>query len=121
MKREVIVTCEHASCAVPTAFRPLFRGQGELLRSHRGYDPNAIELATALATQLNCPLFQGTATRLLVELNRSIGHPKLFSECTRSLSKAEQTDVLNEYYFPYRAPSNVRSVRALESGELSCI
>lgn len=111
MKRDVIITCEHASCAVAPAYKSLFRGQGEVLRSHRGYDPYSIEMATALATRLNCKLFQGTTTRLLVEINRSIGHPNLFSEFTQSLSEAEQTELLNEYYFPYRAAveSEVRS------------
>ncbi|MDA1054519.1 MAG: N-formylglutamate amidohydrolase [Planctomycetota bacterium] len=103
MKREVIITCEHASCDIPPAFRSLFRGQREVLRSHRGYDPNSIEMATALATRLNCKLFQGTVSRLLVEINRSIGHPALFSEFTRSLGESEQLELLNAYYFPYRA------------------
>jgi predicted N-formylglutamate amidohydrolase len=103
MKHDVIITCEHASCAVPPAYKQLFRSHGDVLRSHRGYDPHSIEMATTLAAQLNCKLFQGTATRLLVEINRSIGHPKLFSEFTRSLSKVEQTELLNDCYFPYRA------------------
>jgi len=103
MKREVIITCEHASCAVPSAFKSLFRGQGKLLRSHRGYDPHSIDLATALATRLKCKLFLGTVTRLLVEPNRSLGHHALFSEFTRSISEPEQLELLNAYYFPYRA------------------
>ncbi|HUG71199.1 MAG TPA: N-formylglutamate amidohydrolase [Pirellulaceae bacterium] len=103
MKREVIITCEHASCDIPPAYKPLFRGQRQVLRSHRGYDPNSIELAVALSTRLNCQLFQGTVSRLLVELNRSLGHRALFSEFTRVLSESEQLELLNTYYFPYRA------------------
>lgn len=111
MQHCVIISCEHASCHVPPAFKSLFRGQGEVLRSHRGYDPHSIEMATALAKQLKCKLFQGTTTRLLVEINRSLGHPKLFSAFTRSLSKPEQTSILNEYYIPYRTAveSEIRS------------
>lgn len=119
MKREVIITCEHASCAVPPAFKSLFRGQARVLRSHRGYDPNSIELATILATQLNCKLFQGTVSRLLVETNRSLGHHLLFSEFTRSLCESERQRLLDEYYVPYRAAverairSNVRNQRCV--------
>lgn len=102
MKREVIITCEHASCHVPPAFKSLFRGHGQTLRSHRGFDPHAIELATELAKRLNCKLLQGSVSRLLVELNRSLGHPKLFSEFTQALSEPERLELLNAYYFPYR-------------------
>ena len=102
MKREVIISSEHATCDVPSAFKALFRGQGDVLRSHRGYDPHSIDMATALATRLNCKLFQGSVSRLLVELNRSLGHKALFSEFSRSLSEMHKTKLLNDYYFPYR-------------------
>ncbi|MBI2477667.1 MAG: N-formylglutamate amidohydrolase [Planctomycetia bacterium] len=102
MKREVIITCEHASCDVPPAYKSLFRGQRQVLRSHRGYDPNSIELAVALATRLNCTLLQGSVSRLLVELNRSLGHRALFSEFTRALSESERLELLNNYYVSYR-------------------
>jgi predicted N-formylglutamate amidohydrolase len=102
MKPDVIVTCEHASPTVPPAYRHLFRGYNDVLRSHRGYDPNAIEMATNLSRQLNCTLFEASVSRLLVELNRSIGHPALFSEFTKSLSETEKNALLDAYYVPYR-------------------
>lgn len=102
MKREVIITSEHATCAVPPAYRHLFRNKGEVLQSHRGYDPHSLEMANALASRLNCELFQGSVSRLLVELNRSLDHKSLFSEFSRSLSATRKADVLNDYYFPYR-------------------
>jgi predicted N-formylglutamate amidohydrolase len=103
MKRDIVITCEHASCDVPPKFKSLFRGQRQVLRSHRGYDPNAIELAVELARRLKCKLLQGSVSRLLVELNRSIGHRALFSEFARALSEPEQLELLNTYYIPYRA------------------
>ncbi|WP_418639343.1 N-formylglutamate amidohydrolase [Winogradskyella sp.] len=39
---------------------------------------------------------------LLVELNRSLFNKQLFSEFSNSLSKNEQSEILNTYYFPYR-------------------
>lgn len=102
MKRDVIVTCEHASNEVPDAFKALFAGQRRVLRSHRGYDPHSLELAAVLASELDCELLQGRVSRLVVELNRSIGHGQLFSEFTRSLDESARSVVLNEYYFPYR-------------------
>ncbi len=102
MRTELIITCEHASRAVPPVYAALFRGQQSVLRSHRGYDPHARELAQELASHWNCELFEGQATRLLVELNRSLWHPALFSEFSRGLSRAERRRLLDEYYHPYR-------------------
>ena len=41
-------------------------------------------------------------TRLLIDLNRSVGHPRLFSEFSRTLGQAEREALLDRYYFPYR-------------------
>lgn len=103
MKRQALITCEHASCEIPSEFKAAFRGHRQVLRSHRGYDPHSIEMASALATRLDCRLIQGTVSRLLVELNRSLDHRALFSEFTRVLGESERAQLLNEYYFPYRA------------------
>jgi predicted N-formylglutamate amidohydrolase len=97
-----LVTCEHAGREVPERWRPLFAGDDELLASHRGWDPGSRELGEALARRLGCALIVASITRLLVELNRSPGHPELFSERTRGLSAAERTALLEEHYFPYR-------------------
>jgi len=35
-------------------------------------------------------------------LNRSIGHPRLFSEFSRNLRSAERKELLDEHYFPHR-------------------
>ena len=97
-----IVTCEHGGNQVPCRYAPLFAGQEELLASHRGWDPGALELADRLATRLGALLFGATTTRLLVDLNRSPGAPDLFSEISRGLPAAERARVLAERYFPYR-------------------
>src|SRR5690606_7003605 len=41
-------------------------------------------------------------TRLLVDLNRSLSHPRLFSEYTRPLPRDARMRILAEYYRPYR-------------------
>jgi predicted N-formylglutamate amidohydrolase len=43
-----------------------------------------------------------TVTRLLVELNRSLGHPALFSLVTRSLPQDRREALLQRHYHPYR-------------------
>jgi predicted N-formylglutamate amidohydrolase len=98
----VVVTCEHGGNRVPAAYLDLFRHHQRLLNSHRGYDPGALELARACARRLKAPLHFATVTRLLVELNRSIGHRSHFSVVTRSLGQQAREALVKNYYLPYR-------------------
>ena len=98
----LLVTCEHGGNRVPREYRALFDGRGSALASHRGYDPGALELAKELARALRAPLVASNVTRLLVELNRSPGHPQLHSEATRDLPRAEKARIAARYYEPYR-------------------
>ena len=73
-----------------------------MLRTHRGFDAGSLAMARDLADGLGAPLVCSTTTRLLVDLNRSVGHPRLFSEVTRGLPPAERERILEEHYRPYR-------------------
>ncbi len=101
-KYKVIFTCEHAANDVPGRFMYLFDGADHVLKSHRGWDPGALELAEILSEKLASPLFVYPFTRLLIEPNRSAGHPGLFSEFSRNLSGREKIKLINSYYLPYR-------------------
>src|SRR6267142_572465 len=79
-----VFTCEHGGNRIPAPYRRLFREQRALLDSHRGYDPGALVMAKALASAYRAPLVASTVSRLLIDLNRSIGHPQLFSTMTRA-------------------------------------
>jgi predicted N-formylglutamate amidohydrolase len=65
---------------VPEAYAGLFTGHQALLDSHRGWDPGALPLGRQMASAFGAPLFASTTTRLLIDLNRSIGHRHLHSE-----------------------------------------
>ena len=95
-----VVTCEHAGNRVPPGYAHLFEGAEALLASHRGWDPGAGALARSLARRLRAPLAITTVTRLLVEVNRTEGHPRVFSELARPLSGAEREAVLARWYRP---------------------
>ena len=97
-----IITCEHGGNRIPAPYRPLFGGHRALLDSHRGYDPGALVMASALAGTCRAPLVASTTSRLLIDLNRSIGHPQLFSEATRGASAEARERIVNEHYRPYR-------------------
>ena len=99
---EFIISCEHAGNRVPEDYSSLFEGAGEILNSHRGWDPGSLELAQILSEKTEAKLFSYPFTRLFIELNRSIGHPKLFSEFTRSLSKPDKQEIIEKFYRPHR-------------------
>ena len=65
----LLVTCEHGGNQVPREYRPLFRGHGSLLRSHRGYDAGSLRMARELAGHFRATLLHSETTRLLVDLN----------------------------------------------------
>ena len=100
---QLVLTCEHASCFVPERYTQFFEGQEELLRSHRGWDPGALELAEVIAEELDAPLIAGGITRLLVDLNRSLHDEDLHSELARSLPTSAREDLLRRFYRPHRA------------------
>ena len=99
---ELLLTCEHAGNSVPEEYRHLFAGRDRLLATHRGYDRGTAELSQYLAAQLQAPLLCATTTRLLVDLNRSLGHPQLLSPITSTLDKAARERLLAQHYHPYR-------------------
>jgi predicted N-formylglutamate amidohydrolase len=99
----VLITCEHGGNRIPAQYRQLFRGRQSLLQSHRGYDPGALLMASALANALRAPLVSSTTSRLLVDLNRSISHPRVFSAATRGAPATLRAEIIEQHYRPYRA------------------
>jgi predicted N-formylglutamate amidohydrolase len=98
----LLVTCEHGGNRIPVRYQALFAGFEPLLRSHRGYDPGALAVARELAAAVAAPLFFSTTSRLLIDLNRSLGHPSLYSEATRRAPARVRREILERRYLPYR-------------------
>jgi len=98
----VLVTCEHGGNHVPQRYASLFAAHRDLLASHRGYDAGSLAMARTLARTLDAGLIATTTTRLLVDLNRSIGHRALYSDVTRRLPRDERSRMIDDYYRPYR-------------------
>ena len=103
MTERLLLTCEHAGCVVPSNLRTPFHGKRKLLMSHRGWDPYAWEIARNVQKILRVPLLVHRVSRLVVEVNRSPGHPKLFSEITRALPEETKRRILKRWYHPHRA------------------
>ncbi len=102
MSTKVVISCEHAGNQVPEAFQYLFSEHQQILESHRGWDPGALEIAEYLAKQLKAPLYYRIFTRLLIELNRSLHHPALYSEYSISLAREIKAQLIRDYYDYYR-------------------
>jgi predicted N-formylglutamate amidohydrolase len=92
----------------------MFRGREHLLASHRGWDPGALRLAQHFSRTLDAPLVHAEVSRLVVELNRSEGHPDLFSPFMKHLDTAQRETVLNQYYRPHRQRIRDELSRMLE-------
>lgn len=112
----LIITCEHGGHEVPPDHAARFAGAADLLRTHRGWDAGALDLARDLADAFGAPLVASTTTRLLVDLNRSIGHPRLFSEFGAGWSRSEREAVLAAHYRPHREAAEAEVARAIAAG-----
>jgi predicted N-formylglutamate amidohydrolase len=100
--QRLVITCEHGGNTIPSVYKAIFPDQ-ELLNSHRGFDLGALSMATDLAAAFAAPLVSATISRLLVDLNRSIGNPTLHAQVIYALSAEERQQILQHYYQPYRA------------------
>ncbi|MCA9074472.1 MAG: N-formylglutamate amidohydrolase [Planctomycetaceae bacterium] len=100
----LLLTCEHGGNSIPAQYQHLFDNDSAraALASHRGWDPGSLPLARRLQRCFDAPLISSRTSRLLIELNRSIGHPQLFSEWSIQLTHAEQQRLIDRYYHPYR-------------------
>lgn len=100
---QVVVSCEHGGHDVPEPWRAFFAGHEALLESHRGWDPGALAIARLLAHVLRAPLHASTVSRLLIDLNRSRGHPRRYSEITRALPRTARAAIEATHWTPWRA------------------
>lgn len=98
----LVVSCEHGGNRIPPAYRHLFEGFTEVLESHLAYDLGSSIMAEKLAAAFDAPLFTATVSRLLVDLNRSIGHPQLHGAPVRHICARERRRIVDLYYQPHR-------------------
>jgi len=113
---DVVVTCEHGGNDVPERYRELFAGREDVLQTHRGYDAGALQLGRELADAVGGAFFASTTTRLLIDLNRSLGNRDLFSEFTADAPREFREELLADHYRPYREPVEAFVDRSLAAG-----
>lgn len=112
----VVVTCEHASHDVPEGLRSRLRIPEKVLLSHRGHDRGTAVVARRLAQAAGTRALLGSVSRLVIDLNRSLGHTRLFSNYARHLSDADRRELLRKYYHPFRRKVHRRIAKEIDRG-----
>lgn len=109
-----LFSCEHATCAVPEAFREVFRGSEETVTSVKGWDPGALNLAQGFSMKFRTPLVHGDVTRLLIDLNED-GDAR-WSNFTSKLPEVTRGKLIDRHERPYRLALNTRISEDLARG-----
>ncbi|TRX70472.1 N-formylglutamate amidohydrolase [Carboxylicivirga sp. M1479] len=104
----VVLSCEHGGNEVPEKYRNLFKNAVSALNSHRGYDIGAKELFDLMNFAYIAHRQCATTSRLLVDINRSLHRRTLFSEFTKNLAKEEKKLILENYYYAFRKPFDLK-------------
>lgn len=95
-----LFSCENATCAVPEAYREIFRGQEEVLTSCEGWEPGALNLAQGFAMKFRTPLVHGDVTRLLIDFEKD-GDDR-WSRFSLKLPEATRNKIADRHERPYR-------------------
>lgn len=117
MGMQLIISCEHAGNEVPREYSHLFENNTAPLETHRGIDIGALQLTNTIAAKMQQEPYLHTVTRLLVDLNRSVQSPTLFSEYTREEPLSVREDIFEKYYRPHRKKVEQRVQQIVNEGD----
>ncbi len=95
-----LFSCENATCAVPEAYREIFRDSEDVVASAEGWEPGSLNLAQGFAMKFRTPLVHGGVTRLLIDLERD-GEDK-WSRFSIKLPEATRAKILERIEKAYR-------------------
>jgi len=96
-----LFSCENATCAVPEAYREIFRGSEEVVASAEGWEPGSLSLAQAFAMRFRTPLVHGDVTRLLIDFEKD--GDERWSRFSMKLPEATRVKVADRHERPFRA------------------
>ncbi len=105
-----LVTCDHASNAVPPEIGGGSLGISEAdMARHIAWDPGAAGVSVRLGELLTCPVVLGNYSRLVIDPNRGEDDPTLLMQlydgtiipANRHLGPEDVEHRLNAYYRPY--------------------
>lgn len=92
-----LVSCEHGGHKVPRFLNGSVNIPSRVLESHRGYDEGALKIAKVLAKKLGLKLHSNEISRLVIDYNRSLTHPKIWSEYTKTIDDQLKARLIDGY------------------------
>lgn len=98
--KNILISCEHGGNQIPMRYRTFFDVKG--LEKNAAWDKATLDLALSLSEKLDVPCFTHQTSRLLVDVNLSLGSEPLFYLDSSQLGDADRQSILERYYFPYR-------------------
>jgi hypothetical protein len=101
-----LFSCDNATCAIPEAYREIFRGSEDTVGSAEGWEPGSLNLAQGFSMRFRTPLVHGDVTRLLIDLAEN-GDAR-WSQFSLKLPEATRAKVADRHERPYRASLNQR-------------
>ena len=110
-----LFSCDFATCAVPEAYREIFRGSEDIVGSTEGWEPGALNLAQGFAMKFRTPLVHGDVTRLLIDFQQD-GDAR-WSRFSQKLPEATRVKVADRHERPYRTMLNQRIAEDLRRHE----
>ena len=113
---KLVFTCEHGGNEIPKKYQSLFVNATDSLNSHRGIDYGSLDLFE-FCKSLSDFSKSITVSRLLIELNRSKHHPKIFSELSATLNLGTKANLISEFYDPYRDKVEAEILKLNKKGE----
>ena len=108
---DFLLVCDHASNAVPDGID--LGISHDLLTKHIAVDIGAGTLTESLAAALGAPAILATASRLVIDLNRTLDHVGLISTASDGYAipgnlQADRAARIAEMYLPYHAAIEAR-------------
>lgn len=109
-----LISCSHATCAIPEAHRTLFESVREEVESPSGWEPGALNLGQAFAMHFRTPLVHGDVSRLLIDLEED--DDQRWSPHSLALPEATRLKLADRHEKPYRTLLRQRIADALQRG-----
>ena len=120
---KVILTCDHASAAIPVALGTLGLDPAEVGR-HICYDIGISKVGRALSAMLDAPLVLAGYSRLVIDVNRHLDDPTLISVISdgaivsgnRNISAEDKARRIEKIHRPYHQTIDRLSGELMERG-----
>ncbi len=120
---KVILTCDHASAAMPAALGTLGLDPAELGR-HICYDIGIAKVGRALSAMLDAPLVLAGYSRLVIDVNRRLDDPTLISVISdgaivpgnRNITNEDKARRIENIYHPYHQTIDRLTGASMERG-----